>query len=497
VQGRDWADIWLNEGFATYLEALYTQYHEGNDAFRFEIYSDQLKEQSQDREEYRRPIVDRHYTDPLQMFDAITHEKGAVVLDMLRYVIDGAEAASHPASQDEPLFRALHHYLVAHQAQSADTADLVEAIRATTGRELDWFFREWVFMAGHPDYRVEASYDATKKLERIVVAQTQQTDALTPVFDMPIALAFYGAGGERKEIQVRDDLQSKEFDVLLDFAPLWVDFDPDDLIDKTVQFPKPMDALIAQAEKDPSMMSRLWAVEQLGKEKGADAALTRVLGHDGFYGVRAAAATGLGNIGTDQAKLALLSSLGQPDSRVRTAVVRALGNFQKDRDVYDALVNTLHNDASYAAEAAAAEALGRSGAAQAFEVLRAAAATQRERHVMAEILDGLAATQDPRAAAILLALAQPGVPERIRSRALTGLTRLKAVVEQHHARELAEVVRAALADPFLPVRQAGEQLVGAFDLKQFRADLQKDGASPLIMQRELAQSVLEQLNRLQ
>ena len=497
VQGRDWADIWLNEGFATYLEALYTQYHEGNDAFRFEIYSDQLKEQSQDREEYRRPIVDRHYTDPLQMFDAITHEKGAAVLDMLRYVIDGAEAASHPASQDEPLFRALHHYLVAHQAQSADTADLVEAIRATTGRELDWFFREWVFMAGHPDYRVEASYDATKKLERIVVAQTQQTDALTPVFDMPIALAFYGAGGERKEIQVRDDLQSKEFDVLLDFAPLWVDFDPDDLIDKTVQFPKPMDALIAQAEKDPSMMSRLWAVEQLGKEKGADAALTRVLGHDGFYGVRAAAATGLGNIGTDQAKLALLSSLGQPDSRVRTAVVRALGNFQKDRDVYDALVNTLHNDASYAAEAAAAEALGRSGAAQAFEVLRAAAATQRERHVMAEILDGLAATQDPRAAAILLALAQPGVPERIRSRALTGLTRLKAVVEQHHARELAEVVRAALADPFLPVRQAGEQLVGAFDLKQFRADLQKDADSPLIMQRELAQSVLEQLHRLQ
>ena len=71
------------------------------------------------------------------------------------------------------------------------------------------------------------------------------------------------------------------------------------------------------------------------------------------------------------------------------------------------------------------------------------------------------------------------------------------MVEQHHARELAEVVRAALADPFLPVRQAGEQLVGAFDLKQFRADLQKDADSPLIMQRELAQSVLEQLHRLQ
>jgi HEAT repeat protein len=281
-----------------------------------------------------------------------------------------------------------------------------------------------------------------------------------------------------------------------------VDFDPDDLIDKTVQFPKPMDALVAQAEKDPSMMSRLWAVEQLGKDKGADAngaaeALTRVLGHDDFYGVRAAAATGLGSISTDQAKVALLSELRQPDSRVRTAVVKALGYFPKDRAIYDALVNTLRNDASYAAEAAAAEALGRSGVTQAFEVLRAAAATQGERHVMAAILDGLVATQDSRAVAILLALAQPGVPERIRSRALTGLTQLKAVVEHHHERELVEVVRAALADPFLPVRQAGERLVGAFDLKQFRTDLQKDVDSPLIMQRELAQSVLEQLHRSQ
>jgi hypothetical protein len=74
---------------------------------------------------------------------------------------------------------------------------------------------------------------------------------------------------------------------------------------------------------------------------------------------------------------------------------------------------------------------------------------------------------------------------------------LKAVVEHHHERELVEVVRAALADPFLPVRQAGERLVGAFDLKQFRTDLQKDVDSPLIMQRELAQSVLEQLHRSQ
>jgi aminopeptidase N len=501
VQGRDWANIWLNEGFATYLSALYTQHHEGNDAFRFEIYEDQTAEQSQDRNEYRRPIVNRHYTDPLQMFDAITHEKGAAVLDMMRYVVDGANAAAQPASQSEPFFRALHYYLTAHHAQTADTADLLDAIWTTTGQDLTWFFHEWVFMAGHPDYRVEASYDAAERRERLRVAQTQQADAVTPVFDMPIELAFYGPNGERKQIQVRDNSPQQEFDIALDFEPQWVDFDPDDLIDKSVQFDKSLDALIAQAEKDPSMMSRLWAVQQLGTITHADAdasvgALVQVLGADAFYGVRAAAAAALGKVGTAQARVALLSALQQPDSRVRTAIVEALGNFSKDRMVYGALVNTLHNDASYAAEAAAAEQLGGSGIAQAFDVLQAEAAAKPEVHVMQATLDALAATKDSRAGAILLAEAQPGVPERIRLSALAGLEKLKDAVEHDHPQDLVEAVRAALHDPFLPVREVAEQLVGTFDLTQFQADIQTEAQSaPMAQDREAAQQVLEQLRR--
>ena len=499
VQGRDWANIWLNEGFATYLSALYTQHHEDNDAFRFEIYNDQIAEQTQDRDDYRRPIVNRHYADPMQMFDAITHEKGAVVLDMLRYVIDGTAAMSQPASQNELFFRALNRYLVAHRAQGADTADLIEAIRSTTGQELDWFFREWVFMAGHPDYRVEASYDATKKIETIIVVQTQQADGLTPIFDMPIEVVFSGTNGEREEIQIRDNLPAQEFDIPLDFEPQWVDFDPDDFIDKTVQFDKPLDTLVAEAQKDLSMMSRLWAVEQLAKQKGKNrdastTALMHVLANDGFYGVRAAAARGLGNMGTDEAKAALLSALQQPDSRVRTAVVQALGNFSKDRYVYSALVNELHSDPSYAVEAAAAQELGRSGATQAFFVLQAEATAKPEVNVMAATLDGLALTEDPGAATILLAQARAGVPEQIRLSALAGLAKLKEPVERDHAQELEEVIRAALHDSFFPVREIGEQLVGVFGLTQFQSEIQKEAQDgPTFIERAPAQRVLEQL----
>lgn len=500
VQGRDWANIWLNEGFATYLEALYTQYHEGNDAFRFEIHRDQLTEQAQQREDYLRPIVDRHYTDPMQMFDTITHEKGAAVLDMLRNLLDGREAAAQTASQSEPMFRALYRYLSAHRAQSADTADLIEALRDTTGQELGWFFREWVYQAGHPDYRVTAHYDAANKLEKLSVTQTQHTDALTPVFDMPIEVVFHGSNGERQETRIRDDRRSQEFDVPLAFSPQWVAFDPDGVIDKTVEFAQAADALIAQALKDPSMMSRLWAVGELGRQKGASAArsvaaLIRVLGEDGFYGVRAAAAAALGRLGTAEAKAALLGALRQTDSRVRTAVIQGMESFRQDREVYAALTNTLHNDPSYAAEAAAAQALGRSGAAGAFEVLQAQAVRQPEVHVMRATLDGLVATRDPRAVAILFAQAQPGVPERIRVTALAGLAQLKETVgTPAHAHELTGVVQAALGDAYLPVREAGIELAAAFDLAQFRADIEKDADAPLNTQRELAQKTLAELD---
>lgn len=499
VQGRDWANIWLNEGFATWLSALYTQHHAGNDAYRLEIYDDQETEQLEGRADYLRPIVDQHYTDPMQMFDATTHEKGAAVLDMLRYVVDGPAAMSHPASQDELLFQALQQYLLVHHAQDADTADLIAAIRATTGQELDWFFREWVFLAGHPKYRVEAHYDSAAKIERVTVAQTQTVDEATPLFDMPVELAFFGKNGERKVMQVQDNAQKQDFDIPLDFEPEWVDFDPDGIIDKYVQFDKPLNALIAEAEKDPSMMSRVWATNRLGEKKGADTpasieALGRVLETDGFYAVRAAAATGLGNIGGDRAESVLLSAL-QPDSRVRTAVVRALGHFSRDARAFAALSTLARTDSSYAVEAAAAEALGKSGMPQAFDNLQTVAATKPEVHVMRATLLALAATRDPRAAAILLEQSRPGVAERIRLTALHALasTSIKESVQRAHAEELEGVVGAALCDPFLPTRRAGEELVGDFALTQFRGAVQRseENGSP-ILECDEAQTVLKQ-----
>lgn len=470
VQGRDWADIWLNEGFATYLEAMYTGHHEGNDAFRYEIYQDQMAEQNEERMRYRRPIVDRHYTDPLRMFDATTHEKGAAVLEMMRYVVDGPAMASQPPSPGEPFFQALHRYLVAHRARTTVTADLADSIRSTTGKELGWFFHEWVFLAGHPDYRVEASYDSAARVERVTVRQTQAVSASIPIFDMPIELGFYGVSGQHESVQVRDHLAEQTFNVPLNFRPQWVDFDPDNFIDKTVRFDQPIDAWIAEAEKDPAMMSRLEAAQELGRTSGAESdqavtALGHVLQTDTFYGVRATAAASLGTIGTASAKSALLAALRESDSRVRSAVVSALGSFAQDREVSEALISVLRNDPSYAVEAAAATDLGRSPSPEAFQALAAKATERPEVHVMQATLSALAATGNPRAIAILVTSAKPGQMERSRLSALAGLAKLAKLADRGQREDMLTVGREAASDPFALTQNAGRVLLEALGVK--------------------------------
>ena len=501
VQGRDWADIWLNEGFATYLEALYTQYHDGDDAFRLEMMQSQETAERQDREDYLRPIVDDHYAYPLQMFDGITHQKGAVVLDMLRNMLDGEAAAARPASMQEPFFRALRTYLTDYRAQAVDTKALIRVLEAATGRNLEGFFREWVYMAGRPDYRVAARYQSSTRTETVVVRQAQDAPEVPRVFVMPIELDFHGARGQSRRVVIDDRQRWQEFKIALDFEPLWIDFDPRDVIEKSLVFRQPLAALVAKAGGDPAMMSRLSAVRELGSMRGRDtatavAALTARLQHDGCYGVRAEAAASLGEIHGPAAKAALLRGLADPDSRVRVAAVEALATFKGDPEAYQALLGRLEGDSSYAVAAAAAEAIGGSGAANAFSVLARAAARGADNHVMAGVLEGLAATGDPRAFVILLSDASPGRPEALRRESLGALEHAGAVAPASTREAVLAALRGALDDQDLSIRLTAEEVAGTRRLTRLRPVIEKlERTAPTAFEQDAAEQALQQLTK--
>jgi aminopeptidase N len=500
VQAGEWAEIWLNEGFATFLPALYTQYHDGNDAYRLQMKEYQDTAKTQDRQDYVRPIVDHHYTDDgMQMFDETTHEKGAVVLDMLRYVLDGSTAASQVGPREGRFFRALRHYLSQHAGQNATTQDLINAIRATTGQNLDWFFHEWVYRAGSPAYQVRTAYDPATKAETVTVTQTQQGKDVPSVFDMPLELAFHGKTGESFTARVRNDQAQQSFTIPLGFEPLWVDFDPHNYLEKTVDFPQSLSALAAAATGDPCMTARLSAAADLGNVPSPDAVaasavLREVLANDPFHGVRIAAAAALAELRTSEARESLHEAMHQQDSRVRAAAASALGRLTTDPGSFAALTDALHRDPSYAVRAAAALSVGQSGMPTAFDHLQAERAANPEIHVASALEGALAATGDARAAMVLLSDARPGMPVRLRLSALAALPALREAVEREHAQELARLVSGALHDSYLPLEQVAEHLVVAFRLIQLEPELAANATdAPTLWQRTLSQRSLNQL----
>jgi aminopeptidase N len=424
VTEYSWDEAWLSEGFATFSAALYRGHHDGNDEFRYQIWRDQQTAMGEDTSRYRRPIVDRHYAKPWDILDRTTYQKGAAVLDMLRYVVD-EEVEQRPSPQ-EPFFRALQNYLITYRAKNVDTQNLIDTIRQTTGMELNWFFDEWIAKGGYPQYAVETHYDATVRQIQVTVRQTQTVDAVTPLFDMPVQLAFYGAQGQQQQAIVRVRSKEETFTLPLEFQPQWVDFDPEDHIYKTLTMGEPMEALIARGERDRSMTSRLWAAEQLGHVGEGDKAqaieaLTAMLAHDPFYGVRMACAVSLGQLGGPSATTALLTALRQPDSRVRTAALEALSPYASDVRVFPQIVRALHEDDSYAAQAAAAQDLGAAGSSVALEELQRKVSTHPSTHVMRGILPALSHFNDPRARAILQMEADTGTDDESRTLAARSL----------------------------------------------------------------------------
>jgi len=182
VTCRSWADIWLNEGFATFMEQLYIEHLRGEDAYDRDR-AGALASYLAEARSYRRPIVTDLYSDPNRMFDRHTYQKGSLVLHMLRRQMGDAD-----------FFYGLGYYLRRHAYGVADTHDLISAIADATGRDENAFFDQWVYRPGHPVIGYDWSYDATNHRINLDVRQLQDTSDGTPIYtiDMPVGVISAG-----------------------------------------------------------------------------------------------------------------------------------------------------------------------------------------------------------------------------------------------------------------------------------------------------------------
>ena len=162
---REWSHGWLNESFATYFDALFTEHQRGWDAFRHDLYQKAKVYFQEDSGRYRRPLVENVYAEPIDIFDRHLYERGAQVLDMIRYNLG-----------DELWWKAIRHYARTHAGGDVLTHDFQRAIEEATGRNLDWFFEQWVWRGGHPEFKASYSWDAEHRAATVRLTQTQQPD---------------------------------------------------------------------------------------------------------------------------------------------------------------------------------------------------------------------------------------------------------------------------------------------------------------------------------
>jgi aminopeptidase N len=216
VTCRNWAELWLNEGFATFMEAAYREKAYGREDYLRKIDEDATRFISEEAVNKRRHglfnLLARGDDDSI--FDTTNYQKGGAVIHTLREEVG-----------DASFWKAINIYLNRHKFQNVETADLEKAMEEAAGRDLTWFFKQWVYQAGFPQLEIRQVYQPRGKRLNLTVRQTQKLDAITPaVFILPLEIEIVTASGAKTE-KIKIDKRTQNFSIPVDARPTAVNFD--------------------------------------------------------------------------------------------------------------------------------------------------------------------------------------------------------------------------------------------------------------------------------
>ena len=322
VSGRGWAELWLNEGFATYCEAVVAEALHGP-ARAALVRRGWQRDTVTATDDAPRPLLWPGFAHPDEAFDAHAYSGGAARVHLLRDQLG-----------DEAFLAALRLYLETHAGGVATTADLQAAFEATSGRDLDVFFDEWVRSSGYPSLRAYV-LDG----ERLQLSQVQGRDGGRPVYHVSVAVSWARGGVEHRG---RVGFQQAQASLALEGAGEleWVHVDSAVSLPGTVLLDQPEDAWRRQLRDARDPVTRLIAAEWFGldgwvREVADDPrdqlpgpasreALARAAREDPFTDVRVAALRALG-LAPDEATAMLALDLAEdPAPELRAAALEVL-----------------------------------------------------------------------------------------------------------------------------------------------------------------------------
>ncbi len=185
VTEKDWDDVWLSEGFATYFTLLVSEHYEGRDAFVAGLKRSRAQVFTLEKQNPSVAVLHDNLSDMKKVLNRIIYQKGGWTLHMLRYQMG-----------TEKFWAGIRDYYQRYRNGSASTEDFRRVMEEHSGVELSWFFRQWLARAGSPDVEGSWRYDAAAKQVVIELAQTQAGEA----YRLPLEIGLDGARIEKIEL---------------------------------------------------------------------------------------------------------------------------------------------------------------------------------------------------------------------------------------------------------------------------------------------------------
>ncbi|WP_229748798.1 M1 family metallopeptidase [Hymenobacter frigidus] len=365
VTAESWSNITVNETMADFGEGIYLEHRDGRDAAEAHYYRYLSRYLASPRDATKN-LVRFHYDSQEDVFDLVSYQKGGAIMDMLRTYLG-----------DEVFFASLQRYLKDNAFGTGEAHQMRLAFEAVSGQDLNWFYNQWYFDAGHPIVAIDYNWDAARKIQSVTVKQTQPGRA----FQLPFVIDYYVSGKVQHQAVTMTEA-TQTFSMALPAKPDLVNVDANK---KTLWLKtdnKPMGEFAYQYAHAPRVVDRLEAVAAAAKEQTTSAAARGVLLaaiNDKFYGVRGAAIQSLKLDDKAVAKAAAAPLRKLAASEKQTAVqAQLLASLAKLKDKKDEkfFTNQL-NSQSYGVQGAALRALA---AVQPAQALTRAKAFENDSH---------------------------------------------------------------------------------------------------------------------
>ncbi len=333
IAHRRSADVWLTEGFATYFAKIFERSIFGED-----YYQDQIRQ-----EEDLFYKLSAKNNNPLGASIAGSqrwYQKGSRVLDMLRYVLGDVE------------FKAvIKEYVERFGGRYAETKDLEQIINDITGRDLGWFFEQWVYRGGEPVFEIgyRQVENINDKHELLInIKQVHETNELTGMFEMPVEIEIYFKDGSIESVNKFINEQSTTISLLISPGKeiAFIVFDPGRKIIKKVKFNRSLDELKAQALNSNQMIDRYDALTVLKDSVfvGKAEFLVKVYENESYYLNKREALRQVRKLDTAVVHSLVRKAISDSDALVR---LEALFNMKKIHPDFKDEFELLLQDESY------------------------------------------------------------------------------------------------------------------------------------------------------